>query len=63
MPFSLHIFVSSFFVKATKIPKIGCEIFISMCSGFAFCEARQKFKNMKNNKKVNKLLRNIFVTL
>ena len=65
MPGSLHIFVSSFFVKATKIPNIGCEIFISMCSFFAFCkarQARQKFKNMKNNEKVNKLLRNIFVT-
>ena len=37
LPGSLHIFVTSFFVKATKIPKIGCEIFISMCSFFAFC--------------------------
>ena len=65
MPGSLHIFVASFFVKATKIPKIGSEIFISMNSAFAFCKARQarwKFKNMKNNKKVNKLLRNIFIT-
>ena len=32
---SLHIFVISFFVKTTKIPKIGCKTFISMCSIFA----------------------------
>ena len=54
MPSSLHIFVSSFFVKTTKIPKIGCEIFISMCSVFA-CLALL-------SKKVNKLLCNILVT-
>ena len=53
VPGSLHIFVTSFFVKATKIPKIGCEIFISMCSVFA-CLALL-------SKKVNKLLRNILV--
>ena len=35
MPGSLHIFVSSFIVKTTRIPKIGCKIFISMCSVFA----------------------------
>ena len=54
MPGSLHIFVSSFFVKTTKIPKIGCKIFISMCSVFA-CLALL-------SKKVNKLLCNILVT-
>ena len=41
LPGSLHIFVTSFFVKATKIPKIGCKIFISMCSIFA-CLALRK---------------------
>ena len=30
MPGSIHIFV-----KTTKLPKIGCKIFISMCSVFA----------------------------
>ena len=52
MPGSLHIFVTSFFVKATKIPKIGCEIFISMCFVFA-CLALLSKKSK---------LRNIFVT-
>ena len=47
---SLHIFITLFFVKATKIPKIGCEFFISMCSVFA-CLALL-------SKKVNTLLRN-----
>ena len=54
MPGSLHIFVGSFFAKTTKIPKIGCEIFMSMCSVFA-CLALV-------SKKVNKLLCNIWVT-
>ena len=31
---SLHIFVS-YFCQITKIPQIGCEIFIYMCSIFA----------------------------
>ena len=31
---SFHIFVFGFLVKATKRPKIGCVIFISMCSVF-----------------------------
>ena len=51
MPGLLHIFVTSFFIKATKI---GCKIFISMCSVFAFLALL--------GKKVNKLLRNILVT-
>ena len=35
-------FISYFrlLVRATKIPKIGCVMFISMCSVFAFCKAR-----------------------
>ena len=55
MPGSLHIFMTSFFVKTTKIPKICCEIFISMCFVFA-CLALL-------SKKVNKLLYIILVTL
>ena len=54
MPGLLHIFVSSFFVKTTKIPKIGYKIFISMCSIFACLVCSEK--------KVNTLLCNILVT-
>ena len=54
LPSSLHIFVTTFFVKVTKIPKISWEIFNSMCSVFA-CLALL-------SKKVNKLLCNILVT-
>ena len=39
-PCSLHIFVILFFVKTTKISKMGCKIFISMFffNMFVFCE-------------------------
>ena len=32
---NVRLIAYSFFVKTTKIPKIGCEIFVSMCSVFA----------------------------
>ena len=53
MPDSLY-FRKFVFLKTTKIPKIGCEIFISMCAIFA-CLALF-------SKKVNKLICNILVT-
>jgi hypothetical protein len=49
MPGSIHIFIYNF--CQTYLPKIGCEIFISMCSVLP-CSV----------KKVNKLLCNILVT-
>ena len=54
MSISCHFGNFVFFIKATKTPIIGCVIFISMCSVFAFGRQDgldENFKNMKNNKK------------
>ena len=47
---SLHIFITWFFVKGTKIPKLGCKIFISMCSVFAFARQDRQEENNKKSK-------------
>ena len=62
MPGSLHIFVSSFFVKTTKIPKIGCKTFISMCSVFT-CLALQDAKTQHMEMKISKPFFYILVAL
>ena len=62
LPGSLHIFVSSFFVKTTKIPKIGCEIYISMCPVFS-CFALQGAKAEHMEIKVSKPIFGILVAL